>query len=119
MRNRSPYWAPFVCALVPVALAAAQPASPAARQAGQASQGPPQAITLEVLVPADAGIAELVEKGISAELYEFGLDGLTSAIERLLDDPLHAARIGSAGREAMIARWESAPFSHLWKSMVQ
>jgi glycosyltransferase involved in cell wall biosynthesis len=74
---------------------------------------------IPVLVPADAGIAELVEKGISAELYEFGLEGLVSAIERLLDDPLHAARIGSAGREAMIARWESAPFSHLWKSMVQ
>jgi glycosyltransferase involved in cell wall biosynthesis len=74
---------------------------------------------IPVLVPADAGIAELVEKGISAELYEFGIDGLASAIERLLDDPLHAQRIGSAGREAMIARWESAPFSRLWKSMVQ
>jgi len=74
---------------------------------------------IPVLVPADAGIAELCEKGISAELYEFGVDGLVSAIERLLDDPSHTARIGSAGREAMIARWESAPFSHLWKSMVQ
>jgi glycosyltransferase involved in cell wall biosynthesis len=74
---------------------------------------------IPVLVPSDAGITELVEKGISAELYEFGVDGLVSAIERMLDDPLHAKRIGSAGREAMIARWESAPFSRLWKSMVQ
>jgi glycosyltransferase involved in cell wall biosynthesis len=74
---------------------------------------------IPVLVPAGAGIAELVESGISAECYTFGAEGLSAAIERMLDDPLHAKRVGTAGREAMIARWEGASFSRLWKSMVQ
>jgi glycosyltransferase involved in cell wall biosynthesis len=74
---------------------------------------------IPVLVPADAGISELLTPGVSAELYDFGTEGLVSAIARMLDDPLHAERIGTAGRQAMIARWESASFSGLWKSMVQ
>lgn len=74
---------------------------------------------IPVLVPADAGIAEFVTKGISAECYTFGREGLMAAIERVLDDPSHAQRIGAAGREAMIARWESASFSRLWETMVQ
>jgi glycosyltransferase involved in cell wall biosynthesis len=74
---------------------------------------------IPVLVPADAGIAEFVTKGISAECYPFGREGLVAAIERVLDDPSHAERIGAAGRAAMIARWESASFSRLWATMVQ
>ncbi|HLK88784.1 MAG TPA: glycosyltransferase [Polyangia bacterium] len=74
---------------------------------------------IPVLVPADAGIAEFVTKGISAECYPFGREGLIAAIERVLDDPSHAERIGAAGRAAMVARWESASFSRLWETMVQ
>jgi len=74
---------------------------------------------LPVLVPANAGISELLTPGVSAELYDFGLEGLVSAITRMLDDPHHAERIGTAGRQAMIARWEGASFSRLWKAMVQ
>ncbi len=73
---------------------------------------------IPVLVPADACFAEFVTKGISAECYEFGIAGLVSAIERVLDDPLHAVRIGSEGRRVMIERWEDASFPRIWKSMV-
>jgi glycosyltransferase involved in cell wall biosynthesis len=74
---------------------------------------------IPILLPSNAGIAELVTQGVSAECYEFGTEGLASAIERVLDDPLRAARIGTAGRQAMIDRWESTSFSRLWASMVQ
>jgi glycosyltransferase involved in cell wall biosynthesis len=73
---------------------------------------------IPVLVPDDAGITEVVTQGVSAECYPFGVEGLVVAIERVLDDPLHARRLGTAAREAMIARWESASFSRLWESMV-
>ena len=73
---------------------------------------------IPVLVPADACFAEFVVKGISAECYEFGAAGLVAAIERVLDDPLHALRIGSEGRRVMIERWEDASFPRIWKSMV-
>ena len=73
---------------------------------------------IPVLVPADACFAEFVVKGISAECYEFGTAGLVSAIERVLDDPLHAVRIGSEGRKVMIERWQDASFPRIWKSMV-
>jgi glycosyltransferase involved in cell wall biosynthesis len=73
---------------------------------------------IPVLVPADACFAEFVIKGISAECYEFGTPGLVSAMERVLDDPLHALRIGTEGRRVMIERWEGASFSSIWKSMV-
>ena len=43
-----------------------------------------------VLVPSDAFIAEFVTDGLSAECYEFGPAGLSKAIARILDDPLHA-----------------------------
>jgi len=73
---------------------------------------------IPVLVPDDACFAEFVVKGISAECYEFGTAGLVSAIERVLDDPLHAVRIGSEGRRVMIERWEDASFPRIWRSMV-
>jgi len=74
---------------------------------------------IPILLPSNAGIAEFVTQGVSAECYEFGTEGLASAIERVLDDPLRAARIGTAGRQAMIDRWKNASFSRLWASMVQ
>jgi glycosyltransferase involved in cell wall biosynthesis len=73
---------------------------------------------IPVLVPDDAGITEVVTQGVSAECYPFGVEGLVVAVERVLDDPLHARRLGTAAREAMIARWESASFARLWESMV-
>ena len=73
---------------------------------------------IPVVVPADACFAEFVVKGISAECYEFGAEGLVSAIQRVLDDPLHALRIGSEGRRVMMERWEDASFPRIWKSMV-
>ncbi len=73
---------------------------------------------IPVLVPADAGIAEFVTHGTSAECYEFGATGLRSAIQRVLDDPLHADRLAKGGRQAMLARWETASFPRIWESMV-
>jgi glycosyltransferase involved in cell wall biosynthesis len=74
---------------------------------------------IPVLVPADAGIAEFVTHGISAECYEFGAAGLRSAIQRVLDDPTHARRLGTGGRQAMVDRWETASFPRIWESMVR
>jgi glycosyltransferase involved in cell wall biosynthesis len=73
---------------------------------------------IPVLVPADACFAEFVVKGISAECYDFGTAGLVSAIERVLDDPLHALRLGIEGRRVMVERWEDASFPRIWKSML-
>jgi glycosyltransferase involved in cell wall biosynthesis len=74
---------------------------------------------IPVLVPADAGIAEHVTHGISAECYEFGVAGLVSAMRRILDDPLHAHRLGTAGRQAMVDRWATASFPRIWESMIR
>ncbi|HXJ22739.1 MAG TPA: glycosyltransferase [Polyangia bacterium] len=73
---------------------------------------------IPVLVPSDAGIAEFVTHGISAECYEFGAAGLRSAMQRILDDPMHAHRLATAGRKAMVDRWETASFPRIWESMV-
>lgn len=72
-----------------------------------------------VLVPSDACIAEFVANGRSAECYEFGAAGLSTAIARVLDDPSRAADLGAGGRQAMIERWERASFSQIWKSLTQ
>jgi len=74
---------------------------------------------IPILVPADAGIAEFVTHGISAECYEFGAAGLRSAMQRILDDPTHANRLATGGRQAMLARWETASFPRIWESMVR
>jgi glycosyltransferase involved in cell wall biosynthesis len=74
---------------------------------------------IPVLVPADAGIAEFVTHGISAECYEFGAAGLRAAIQRILDDPTHANRLAAGGRQAMLERWETASFPRIWESMVR
>ena len=66
-----------------------------------------------------AGIAEFVTHGISAECYEFGAAGLRTAIQRILDDPLHAHRLATGGRQAMLERWETASFPRIWESMVR
>jgi glycosyltransferase involved in cell wall biosynthesis len=73
---------------------------------------------IPVLVPADAGIAEFVTHGISAECYDFGVSGLRSAMQRILDDPTHAHRLATGGRQAMVDRWEAASFPRIWESMV-
>jgi glycosyltransferase involved in cell wall biosynthesis len=72
-----------------------------------------------VLVPSDAFIAEFVTDGLSAECYEFGPVGLSKAIARILDDPLHAQLLSTNGRRAMIQRWNEVPFSRIWKSFTQ
>ena len=74
---------------------------------------------LPVLVPADACIAEFVTHGSSAECYPFGAAGLASALANVLDDPSRAARLAEGGRQAMIARWNEASFSRIWKSLTQ
>jgi glycosyltransferase involved in cell wall biosynthesis len=72
-----------------------------------------------VLVPADACIAEFVTNGLSAECYDFGAAGLADGIAHVLDDPSCAARLAAGGRQAMIERWNQAPFSQIWKSLTQ
>jgi glycosyltransferase involved in cell wall biosynthesis len=74
---------------------------------------------LPVIVPSDACIADLVEHGVSAEVYEFGAGALSAAIARVLDDPGHAARLAAGGREAMIQRWKGSSFAEIWKTLTQ
>jgi glycosyltransferase involved in cell wall biosynthesis len=72
-----------------------------------------------VLVPSDACIADSVINGVSADCYEFGVEGLARAVARVLDDPRRAERLGAGAREAMIQRWKRASFSEIWKNLTQ
>ena len=58
-----------------------------------------------VVVPADAAIAELVIDGGTGFHYEFGVEGLARALERLLQCPTRRATLGANARQAMVDRW--------------
>lgn len=70
-----------------------------------------------VIVPSDAAIAELVEHGISGHHYEFGLDGLVSAIAAVLESPSRRAMLAYNARQAMVDRWDQARRTDVWRAM--
>ena len=72
-----------------------------------------------VLMPSDAGIADLASNGVSAEFYPFGADGLAAAIARVLGDPEYALLLGTNARTAMVDRWSTYPFSRIWESFTR
>lgn len=72
---------------------------------------------IPVIVPADAAIAELVEHDITGYCYEFGLDGLVTAIAHVLECPSRRAALASNARRAMVDRWDQARHADVWRSM--
>ena len=72
-----------------------------------------------VLMPSDAGIADIASNGVSAEFYPFGADGLAAAIGRVLGDPEYALLLGTNARTAMVDRWSTYPFSRIWESFTR
>jgi glycosyltransferase involved in cell wall biosynthesis len=72
---------------------------------------------LPVVVPACANIAAMVAGRGVGECYEFGAEGLASAIARVLGDRDRARRLGRNAREAMVTRWAQARFEHHWRTM--
>ncbi|HSD85859.1 MAG TPA: glycosyltransferase [Kofleriaceae bacterium] len=70
-----------------------------------------------VVVPADAAIAELVVHGISGYCYEFGTDGIVTAIADVLESPLRRAQLASNARQAMVDRWDQARQADVWRAM--
>jgi glycosyltransferase involved in cell wall biosynthesis len=74
---------------------------------------------IPALVPRDASIADSVTHGLSAEFYEFGAEGLATAIAGLLTDPKRARRLSEGGRAAMMNHWKEASFSRIWTAITQ
>lgn len=72
-----------------------------------------------VLLPSTASATDVCKDGVSAEFYPFGLEGLTSAIRRVLGDREYAGRLGTNARMAMVDRWSSHPFSAIWDSFTR
>ena len=72
-----------------------------------------------ILVPSDSAIAQSLDHGESAMFFEPNTEDLARAMELLLDNPAHAARLSEGGRRHVIARWEDADFEHVWQTMVR
>ena len=72
-----------------------------------------------VLLPAGAGVADIVTDGVSAALYHFEASGLAEAIRRVLVDAEYASQLGTNARLAMVDRWSSHPFSRVWESFTR
>ncbi len=72
---------------------------------------------LPVAVPANSNIAAMVAGRGVGECYEFGAEGLASAIACVIGDSERAQRLSKNAREAMVARWAQARFEHHWQTM--
>lgn len=72
---------------------------------------------LPVVVPANTNIAAMVAGRGVGECYEFGAEGLASAIARLIGDRERAERLSKRARETMVARWSQVRFEHHWRTM--
>ncbi len=72
---------------------------------------------LPVVVPANTNIAAMVAGRGVGECYEFGAEGMASAIAGLLGDRERAERLSKNAREAMVARWSQVRFEHHWRTM--
>lgn len=70
-----------------------------------------------VVVPRDAAIAELVEHGASGYCYEFGVDGLTSALGDVLASSTRRAALAANARQAMVDRWAAARSVPSWPTL--
>lgn len=65
------------------------------------------AVGLPVLAFAAEGVADLVKDGVNGHVFAYGdVDGMTAALERLLQQPQEARRLGAAGPALVDDRWQ-------------
>jgi glycosyltransferase involved in cell wall biosynthesis len=72
-----------------------------------------------ILVPSDSAIAQSLHHGENALFFTPEVADLSRTIEVVLDDPACATRLSEGGRRHVLARWESADFERVWKTMVR
>ena len=63
---------------------------------------------LPVVAIAEGGVRETVFDGVNGLLVDDDPDAIALAIQRLLDDPAYAARLGATGSEMVYRRWSLA-----------
>ena len=74
---------------------------------------------LPILVPADSAIAQALDHGETAMLFEPNPDDLARTIALVLDNPACASRLAEGGRRHTLALWQAADFERVWETMVR